>query len=75
MEECVRESKIQLKEAKSLEEIKESFVKFKTKKEEQDYCQYRMNKLDVLKLKSEYSSVTNKRIEDGEKEFKDTGRK
>ena len=58
-----------LKEAKSLEEIKESFVKFKTKKEEQDYCQYRMNKLDVLKLKSDIHLLQQK-IEDGEKDLK-----
>ena len=58
-----------LKEAKSLEEIKESFVKFKTKKEEQDYCQYRMNKLDVLKLKTDIHLLQQK-IEDGEKDLK-----
>ena len=58
-----------LKEAKSLEEIKESFDKFKIKKEEQDYCQYRMNKLDVLKLKSDIH-LLQKKIEDGEKELK-----
>ena len=58
-----------LKEAKSLEEIKESFDKFKTKKEEQDYCQYRMNKLDVLKLKSDIHLLQQK-IEDGEKDLK-----
>ena len=57
-----------LKEAKSLEEIKESFVKFKTKKEEQDYCQYRMNKLDVLKLKTDIHLLQQK-IEDGEKDL------
>ncbi len=58
-----------LKEAKSLEEIKESFDKFKIKKVEQDYCQYRMNKLDVLKLKSEFTLLQQK-IEDGEKDLK-----
>ena len=58
-----------LKEAKSLEEIKDSFDKFKIKKEEQDYCQYRMNKLDVLKLKSDIH-LLQKKIEDGEKELK-----
>ena len=58
-----------LKEARSLEEIKESFVKFKTKKEEQDYCQYRMNKLDVLKLKTDIHLLQQK-IEDGEKDLK-----
>ena len=58
-----------LKEAKSLEEIKESFDKFKIKKVEQDYCQYRMNKLDVLKLKSDIHLLQQK-IEDGEKDLK-----
>ena len=57
-----------LKEARSLEEIRESFEKFKTKKEEQDYCQYRMNKLDVLKISTDVKELQ-KKVEDGERDL------
>ena len=54
-----------LKEAKKLEQIKESFDKFEEKKKEQDYCQYRINKLDALNIHSNIKLLEQK-IKNGE---------
>ena len=51
-----------LKEAKSLEEIKESFVKFKTKKRGTGLLPVPHEQTGCSETKIRYSSVTNKRL-------------
>ena len=58
-----------LKEARSLKEINDCFDKFEVKKKEQDYFQYRMNKLDILKITSDIKQLE-QTIKDGENDLK-----
>ena len=57
-----------LKEARQLEELQKYFELFQEKKKEQDYCQYRVNQLELLKIQEDIG-VLQEKIKEGRKDL------
>ena len=57
-----------LKESRQLEELQKCFELFQEKKKEQDYCQYRVNQLELLKIQEDIS-VLQEKIKEGRKDL------
>lgn len=57
-----------LKEARQLEELQKCFELFQEKKKEQDYCQYRVDQLELLKIQEDIG-VLQEKIKEGRKDL------